>query len=85
MALIRCPECGKEFSDKAHACPNCGCPTDKIVQTQNEISIFDDVFEGNLVSKLNPVCSIAKSLEFSRLLDFMDKILDKIFMRKFMH
>ena len=27
MALIKCPECGKEFSDKAQACPNCGCPT----------------------------------------------------------
>lgn len=28
MALIKCTECGKEFSDKASACPNCGCPTD---------------------------------------------------------
>lgn len=27
MALIKCAECGKEFSDKAQACPNCGCPT----------------------------------------------------------
>ncbi len=27
MALIICPECGKEYSDKAAACPNCGCPT----------------------------------------------------------
>ena len=27
MALIKCPECGKEFSDKAQACRNCGCPT----------------------------------------------------------
>ena len=27
MALITCPECGKEFSDRATACPNCGCPT----------------------------------------------------------
>lgn len=27
MALIKCPECEKEFSDKAQACPNCGCPT----------------------------------------------------------
>jgi len=27
MALIACPECGKEFSDKAPACPGCGCPT----------------------------------------------------------
>lgn len=26
MALIKCPECGKEISDKAVACPNCGCP-----------------------------------------------------------
>lgn len=24
MALIKCPECGKEVSDKAVACPNCG-------------------------------------------------------------
>lgn len=24
MALINCPECGKEMSDKALACPNCG-------------------------------------------------------------
>lgn len=26
MALIKCPECGKEISDKASSCPNCGCP-----------------------------------------------------------
>lgn len=30
MALIKCPECGKEISDKASACPNCGNPMDKI-------------------------------------------------------
>ena len=24
MALIKCPECGKEISDKAKACPECG-------------------------------------------------------------
>ena len=30
MALIRCPECGKELSDKATACPNCGCPIQSI-------------------------------------------------------
>lgn len=24
MALIQCPECGKEISDKAKNCPNCG-------------------------------------------------------------
>jgi hypothetical protein len=26
MALIKCSECGKEISDKASACPNCGAP-----------------------------------------------------------
>lgn len=26
MALIKCPECGKEISDRAEACPKCGCP-----------------------------------------------------------
>ena len=26
MALIKCPECTKEISDKAPTCPGCGCP-----------------------------------------------------------
>lgn len=29
MALIKCAECGKEISDKANACMNCGCPIEK--------------------------------------------------------
>ena len=33
MALIKCSECGKEFSDKASACPKCACPIDE--QTAN--------------------------------------------------
>lgn len=38
MALISCPECGKEISDKAFACPNCGNPmnqqSQQVVQVQ---------------------------------------------------
>ena len=30
MALIKCTECGKVVSDKAAACPNCGCPITKM-------------------------------------------------------
>lgn len=26
MALIKCPECGTEISDRANACIRCGCP-----------------------------------------------------------
>lgn len=36
MALIKCTECGKEFSDKADACPNCGCPTEKMTTPEHE-------------------------------------------------
>ena len=28
MALIKCDECGKEYSNKAPACPNCANPTE---------------------------------------------------------
>lgn len=34
MSLIKCVECGKEYSSKAPTCPNCGCP---IEETLNEI------------------------------------------------
>ena len=30
MALIPCPECGKQVSTRAVACPHCGCPTEKV-------------------------------------------------------
>lgn len=30
MALIKCPECGKEISDKAKTCINCGCPIEEL-------------------------------------------------------
>ena len=26
MALIKCPECGKDISDRAPSCIHCGCP-----------------------------------------------------------
>lgn len=31
MSLITCPECGKQMSDKAAACPSCGAPVIKKV------------------------------------------------------
>ena len=30
MALINCSECGKEISNKADKCPNCGNPINNI-------------------------------------------------------
>lgn len=42
MSLINCPECGKEFSNYAPACPNCGCPINDINAIKNEHFRIDD-------------------------------------------
>lgn len=34
--LINCPECGKQVSDKAKICVNCGYPIDKYIEELNE-------------------------------------------------
>ena len=36
MALINCPECGKQISDKAAACIHCGYPLENAAQTNNK-------------------------------------------------
>ena len=43
MALIKCPECGKEISDKAEVCIRCGYPIQKMMQekdVENNICIY---------------------------------------------
>lgn len=35
MALIKCPECGKEISDKSSACVNCGYPLGELQVLSN--------------------------------------------------
>ena len=39
MALIKCPECQKEISDKAMICPNFGFPISKYL-IENDSNIF---------------------------------------------
>lgn len=64
MAMIKCAECGKEFSDRANTCPNCGCP----IEYQAEKSIGG---EYHAADKLAPSIivkhlTIAKELESER-------------------
>lgn len=33
--LIKCEDCGHEMSDKAKACPNCGCPNPRIEEKKD--------------------------------------------------
>ena len=45
MALIQCPECGKEISDRASSCPNCGYPI---------LPMADEVVEQPAVPEVEP-------------------------------
>ena len=44
MALIKCPECEKDISDKSKACPHCGFPFPEQTLQENKI-VFDSVKE----------------------------------------
>ena len=44
MALIKCPECGKEVSDSAKSCPHCGYPLDKEQPVKQEVVDEDRQF-----------------------------------------
>lgn len=37
MALIKCPECGKEISDASTACIHCGYPISKNPDVQKKV------------------------------------------------
>ncbi|WP_226817317.1 hypothetical protein [Advenella sp. FME57] len=36
MALLKCPECKKKFSDKAAACPSCGAPLSMALEAKKQ-------------------------------------------------
>jgi ssDNA-binding Zn-finger/Zn-ribbon topoisomerase 1 len=57
MALVKCPECGKEVSSAATACPNCGYPMDAVRQAASVVTgqppEGDDLPPG--VTRLGPI------------------------------
>lgn len=38
MAIFSCPECKGKVSDKANACPHCGCPTSALAPAPAQAS-----------------------------------------------
>ena len=50
MALINCPECGKEISDNANKCVNCGCPIIK----------YENIYAEKSKKKKNSIVVICK-------------------------
>ena len=42
MAMINCPECGKEVSNQANNCPNCGYVLNKAGEPTVNVTIDKD-------------------------------------------
>jgi len=61
MALINCPECNTEVSEKAEKCPKCAYPINK-TQTQYNTPIKPEIIvkakEGCFLQTLNAGCMI---------------------------
>lgn len=74
MALITCPECGKQISDKADACVGCGYPIRKnkntddddeiieypkwLLEAENSLKTIDDIVNCNNMKKDNILSNI---------------------------
>lgn len=43
MAIISCPECGKQISDRAISCPDCGCPINQAPAIANQTDVSKEV------------------------------------------
>ena len=71
MAMINCPECGKEISDQAESCIHCGCPI-KASETTSEEKTNQVVFvEDNAKSaQKNFMISMILSAVGSAIIDF---------------
>ena len=69
MSMIKCPECGKEISDKAEKCPNCGCPMEEIKKIVSDDDYqaeqqYQDMLNRLKARENKKSVSIAKSYDF---------------------
>ncbi len=46
MALIKCPECERDVSSKATACPHCGYPIERTAQGPRRVQIIEQTGRG---------------------------------------
>lgn len=45
MGLVQCPDCGNMVSDRAAACPSCGCPAEAIAEAYG-MGGYEGQYEG---------------------------------------
>lgn len=74
MALIKCPECGKEISDKSKQCIHCGYPLELLAEQKSTVIqkeiIYDVIYDGysnekakhemniKLIGHIRQICNI---------------------------
>ena len=80
MALINCPECKKEISDKAQTCPHCGFPVKNESDKEDRydivmVGIEDDSYitRIKIVSYLSEMKDMSKK-EIDKLIEFFPQI-----------
>ncbi len=73
MSMIKCPECGKEISDKASICPNCGYPLDSPSKVGNNTTPASSLQPASPNKKKKHGCLtvIAAFLVFSAVIGLM--------------
>lgn len=61
MSLIECPECGKEISDKANSCPNCGYPlnNNQSYESDKYSEVLSEISKGNKIAAIKIYREIA--------------------------
>lgn len=67
MALIKCPECSREISDKAESCPQCGLPLTKVISetsASKTVNCLDCKKEFNFDAELCPHCGLFNSQKY---------------------
>ena len=77
MALIKCPECGKEVSDKAVSCVNCGYPIREFLLQEQEPEANNKTFEHNNTETVSE-SSIREDNESARIYKNRDRLLQII-------
>ena len=63
MALYKCPECGHMVSDKADACPNCGCKIRHIIKSYSKSPLHEKPNDNrNLTIIILALCALITAL-----------------------
>jgi hypothetical protein len=76
MALINCPECDKQISDKAKTCPNCGFPIEEMNKPDEILLQFPELPNDLSIGK--PLTNWAGNTHFKGVYDSEGNVIEKI-------